>query len=350
VPELVGQPFLEILEEVYRTGRAYHAYGAPANLLIEGEMQTFYFDFTYKPILDKNGQVFAIMDMAVDVSAQVIAARELKESEERYRQLADELEERVEQRTNELHLTNQELTNSNSNLEQFAYAASHDMQEPLRKIQSFSSRLQSQYAQQLDDNGSFMLNRIQDAARRMSLLIDDLLTYSRLSNRDTEFVSVDMNKIVAEVISDLEIGILEENAKFETQKLSMVHGNPRQLVQLMQNLISNAIKYRSPDHDPVIKIMEQHPDKSELAAIPHLLKKRRYSRITIEDNGIGFDEKYVDRIFQMFQRLHGKSQYSGTGIGLASCKKVAQNHHGHITAKSKPGEGSTFIIYLPLPE
>ncbi|MCE7038807.1 PAS domain-containing protein [Dyadobacter sp. CY312] len=350
VPELVGQHFLEILDEVYRTGKAYHAYGAPADLVIDGLKQTIYFDFTYKPILDKNGQVFAIIDMAVDVSAQVISARELKESEERYRQLADELEQRVEQRTNELYLTNQELTNSNNNLEQFAYAASHDMQEPLRKIQSFSSRLQSQYNHSLDENGSFMLNRIQDAARRMSLLIDDLLTYSRLSKKDTEFVNVDLNKIVSEVISDLEIGIQEQNAKIETGNLSVVHGNPRQLVQLMQNLISNAIKYRSPDREPMIKITEERPGRVELSSIPHLLRNRRYCRITIEDNGIGFEEKYVDRIFQMFQRLHGKSEYSGSGIGLASCKKVVQNHNGYITAKSKPGEGSRFIIYLPQPE
>jgi PAS domain S-box-containing protein len=350
VPELAGQPFLEILDEVYRTGIPYHAYGSPANLIVDGLFTTSYFDFSFTPLLDKNGKVFAIMDMAVDVTAQFISAKELKESEERYRQLADELEQRVEQRTNELYLTNQELTNSNNNLEQFAYAASHDMQEPLRKIQSFSSRLQSLYTDRLDENGTFMLSRIQDAARRMSLLIDDLLSYSRLSIKGTEFVSVDLNKIITEVISDLEIGIQEQNARVHTSNLSVVHGNPRQLVQLFQNLISNAIKYRSPDSDPVISITEKATDLSELAHIPYLLKNRKYAQITIQDNGIGFEEKYVDRIFQMFQRLHGKSEYSGTGIGLASCKKVVQNHNGYITAESKPGEGSRFIIYLPQPE
>jgi PAS domain S-box-containing protein len=350
VPELVGQPFLGILDEVYRTGEAYHAYGTPADLIIDGVMRTVYFDFTYKPIIDKNGKVFAIMDMAVDVTAQVMAAKEVKESEERYRQLADELEQRVEQRTTELNLANQELTDSNSNLEQFAYAASHDMQEPLRKIQSFSSRLQSQYSDALDENGSFMLNRIQDAARRMSLLIDDLLTYSRLSNRMGDFEIVDLNKIIAEVTSDLEIGIQEQNASIETHNLSVVHGHPRQLVQLFQNLISNAIKYRKPDVSPVISITETHPDQEALSGIPYLLRNRGYSKITIQDNGIGFDEKYVERIFQMFQRLHGKSEYSGSGIGLASCKKVVQNHNGYITAQSVPGEGSSFIIYLPQPE
>ncbi|WP_229253790.1 PAS domain-containing protein [Dyadobacter sp. NIV53] len=349
IPELVGQPFLEILDEVYRSGQTYHAEGEPAELIIDNVLQTFYFDYTYKPLRNHDGEVYAIMDMAVDVTSQVIAGKELKESEERYRQLADELELRIQQRTHELRLANQELINSNNNLQQFAYAASHDMQEPLRKIQSFSSRLQEMYTKELDKNGIFMLNRMQDAAKRMSMMIDDLLAYSRLTTKEGEFVAVDLNTIITEVISDLEIGIQEQGAQIEVDQLPSIFGNQRQLLQLFQNLISNAIKYRLSEQIPEISITYQKTSEEEVANFPNFLKDHPYVLIKIQDNGIGFDEKYLDRIFQMFQRLHGKSEYSGSGIGLALCKKVAQNHHGYITAKSAPGEGSVFMVYLPQP-
>ena len=349
VPELVGQPFLDLLDKVYQSGIAYHAYGTEAQLMINGELQTMYFDFTYKPLLDETGAVYAIIDMAVDVTPQIIAAQELKASEERYRQLADELEARVVQRTDELKLANQELVNSNNNLQQFAYAASHDMQEPLRKIQSFSSRLQSSYAKQLDENGIYMLNRMQDAAHRMSLMIDDLLAYSRLSsNENTEFLPVDLNKVINQIISDLEIGIEEQQAEIEVDKIPPILGNPSQLVQLMQNLISNAVKYKIPNQHPQITITGRIAEPDEIAGIPYLFKDISYVAVSIADNGIGFDEKHLDRIFQMFQRLHGKGEYSGSGIGLALCKKVVQNHNGYITAHSKPGKGAVFLIYLPM--
>ncbi|TDE15425.1 PAS domain-containing sensor histidine kinase [Dyadobacter psychrotolerans] len=349
VPELVGQPFLDILDQVYRTGETYHAVGQPAELNMDGTLKTYYFDFTYKPLLNKDGQVYAIMDMAVDVTSQVMSGKELKKSEERYRQLADELEVRVKQRTNELHVANQELVNSNNNLQQFAYAASHDMQEPLRKIQSFSSRLQANYTEKLDENGVFMLNRMQDAARRMSEMIDDLLAYSRLTTTKGELTPVDLNLIVAEVISDLEIVIQEQNAQIEVGNLSEILGSSRQLIQLIQNLVSNALKYRKPDQSPFIKITSRKVEYEEVTSFSNVLKDNHYICLEIQDNGIGFDEKYLDRIFQMFQRLHGKGEFNGSGIGLALCKKVVQNHHGYITARSKPGTGSTFMVYLPQP-
>ena len=349
VPELVGQPFLQILDDVYESGTAYHAQGEPADLVIDNVLQKIYFDYTYKPLLDSNGKVYAIMDMAVDVTSQVLASKALKKSEERYRNLADELELRVQQRTNELRLANMELINSNNNLQQFAYAASHDMQEPLRKIQAFSSRLQEMYTTQLDKNGVFMLNRMQDAAKRMSAMIDDLLAYSRLTIKEGTFVPVDLNNIVTEVMSDLEIGIQEQDAKIEFEVLPTIFGNQRQLLQLFQNLISNAVKYRLPDQTPEIKITAKKADKNALENFPNLLKDHPYVLIEIQDNGIGFDEKHLDRIFQMFQRLHGKGEFNGSGIGLALCKKVVQNHHGYITARSTPGNGSVFMVYLPEP-
>lgn len=350
LPELQSQSFLDILAEIYETGEPYAATGSRADLVIDGVLDTYYFDFTYKPLRNSKGEIYAILDMAVDVTEQVKSRRALEQSEERYRQLASELEGRVEKRTQELHLANQELVISNSNLQQFAYAASHDMQEPLRKILSFSSRLQTLYAGALDENAAFMLNRIQDASRRMSSMIDDLLAYSRLTTRDSAFEEVDLNKIVSAVTADLEFSIEEQKSEINISLLPAVWGSPSQLSQLVQNLLSNAIKYRKRDVHSVIEIQAKEVDRSEIAEIPRLLPDHDYVCLEVKDNGIGFDEKYLDRIFQMFQRLHGRGEFSGSGIGLALCKKVVQNHHGYITAKSEPEIGSTFLVYLPKPQ
>jgi light-regulated signal transduction histidine kinase (bacteriophytochrome) len=282
----------------------------------------------------------------MDITDRIESEQKLKMSEERYRQLAEELEQRVSQRTEELRQANQQLISSNNNLQQFAYAASHDMKEPLRKIQSFSSRLQAVYGKEFDDNGSFMLNRIQDASNRMSLMIDDLLAYSRLT-AEMDFESVSLNELLTGVLADLEISIQEQNAEIISDPLPDVLGNAGQLAQLIQNLLTNAIKYRLPDQSPKVRITGAEVSKSEKEALPALLSDYTYIRLQIQDNGIGFDEKYTERIFQMFQRLHGRGEFSGSGIGLAICKKVVQNHHGYISAKSTQGEGSTFIVYLP---
>ncbi|MCF2488905.1 ATP-binding protein [Dyadobacter sp. CY347] len=349
LPELQGQPFLQILSNIFETGIPYAASGSCADLLIDGVLETFYFDFTYKPLRNSKGEIYAILDMAVDVTEQVKSRQALEQSEERYRQLVNELEQRVQQRTEELHQANQELLNSNSNLQQFAYAASHDMQEPLRKILSFSSRLQTVYGNSFDENGIFMLNRIQDASKRMSSMIDDLLAYSRLTTRDSAFEPVDLGKVVSSVIADLEFSIEEQKSDIQVSHLPTVWGNASQLTQLVQNLLSNAIKYRKQDVPSVIEIHARELDATEIMDLPRLLSDHSYIRFEVRDNGIGFDERYLDRIFQMFQRLHGRGEFSGSGIGLALCKKVVQNHHGYITAKSEPEIGSTFIVYLPVP-
>ncbi len=349
LPELEGQPFLGILDRIFETGEAHSEQGARADLVVDGKLQTFYYDYTYKPLRNAKGEVYAILDMAVDVTQQVISRQELEKSEERYRQLASELERRVGQRTDELHQANIELVNSNNNLQQFAYAASHDMQEPLRKIQSFGSRLVSTYSDKLDDNGKYMLNRIQDASKRMSAMIDDLLAYSRLTTREGEFTEVQLSELVHSILADLELSIQEQKTKIIVGDLPAVWGNASQLTQLIQNLISNAVKYRLPDQESTVSLSYRPVGEAEKETLPKLLAGHRYVRLEVSDNGIGFDEIYLDRIFQMFQRLHGRSEYSGSGIGLALCKKVVQNHHGYITAQSRPGEGATFIVYLPQP-
>ncbi|MCE7060001.1 PAS domain-containing protein [Dyadobacter sp. CY343] len=348
LPELREQPFVEILKRIYETGDAHSEQGARGDIVIDGELQTFYYDYTYKPLRNSEGQIYAILDMAVDVTEQVKSRHALEKSEEKYRQLVNDLERRVQQRTAELNQTNAELINSNNNLQQFAYAASHDMQEPLRKIQSFGSRLQSLYSKQLDENGVFMLNRIQDASKRMSLMIDDLLAYSRLATRDTDFQPVGLKEMVSHILADLEIAIQEQKTSVIVEDLPEIHGNRPQLTQLMQNLLSNAIKYRKPDAPSEIRLLSREATADEVLSIAKPLEGFSYARIVVSDNGIGFDEIYLDRIFQMFQRLHGRSEFSGSGIGLALCKKVVQNHHGHITARSTVGEGSDFIVFLPL--
>jgi PAS domain S-box-containing protein len=255
--------------------------------------------------------------------------------------------EQLEQANVALEISNQALNRSNDNLQQFAYIASHDLQEPLRKIQSFGDLLKNQYSVQLGE-GIDYLERMQSAASRMSILIKDLLTFSRISIRQENAVAVPLTEVIASVLTDLEMIIAESGAIVELDKLPTVLGDPSQLGQLFQNLISNALKFRKPDVPPYIRI------KAQLIAainLPTSVKPVRqtdsYYCIDVLDNGIGFDEKYIDRIFQVFQRLYGKSQYPGTGIGLAICEKVAVNHGGAITASSQLGQGSVFSVYLP---
>jgi PAS domain S-box-containing protein len=261
--------------------------------------------------------------------------------------LSDTLEQQVEERTSALQLANLDLKRSNENLERFAYVASHDLQEPLRKIQSFGDILKSTYGDQLGDGLSY-LERMQGAAGRMSVLIKDLLSFSRISTQRESFKPVPLQRVVQDVQSDLELIIQETGARLDVGPLPTVWGDEGQLDQLVMNLISNALKFHQANQSPHISIRSERIPATE---IPTLLSPprpaRHYHRLTITDNGIGFDEKYADRIFQVFQRLHNRNQYSGTGIGLAIVQKVVENHGGLITVASQPGQGTTFTVYLP---
>ncbi|MFD1139780.1 ATP-binding protein [Larkinella insperata] len=514
LPELAGQPFLQILEDILATGKTHQQQGAKARLVVDGEPRTFYFDFTYKPLFNELGQVYAIMNMAIDVTDQVLAQQELEETDavlrsaielaqlgnwsidlsaqvvnysprlrewfglsddevitvergfevisesdrERVqramlhaiatgtdgiydveykvntsrmakqrilhvqgralrdaqghayritgtaqdvtlqRQLQWELESQLQERTEqlaaaneelqasneelqasneelqasneelqasneELYLSNEEvgqineqlrvsvddLRRSNENLQQFAYIASHDLQEPLRKVQSFSNLLQRQYAEQLSEMGLDYLERIQGAAERMSSLIRDLLTYSKVSTRQESFAPLALQSVFDEVLQTLEFQLEQTRALVEIdQPLPVLKGDPMQLRQLFQNLLTNALKFTRPGIAPRIHIRVFQIKRQDL---PAQVRPTGYAQvfyqICVIDQGIGFDNKYQDRIFQLFQRLHGRSEYSGTGIGLAICQRVAENHGGAITANSQPGEGATFCVYLP---
>ncbi|AKD54692.1 GAF domain-containing sensor histidine kinase [Spirosoma radiotolerans] len=284
----------------------------------------------------------------------------LKESEERYRTLSLELDRQVQHRTEELTAANEALSEantllsrSNENLQQFAYVASHDLQEPLRKIQQFGDLLKSQFIAASEQELVY-LERMQSAAGRMSTLIRDLLSLSRISTRRDARVTISLNETVKMALLDLDLVMQETGATVHVGSLPTFSGDHAQLRRLFQNLMSNALKFRRADESgnliaPQIQINAHLISEGDL---PPTVKPARtataYHRIDVIDNGIGFDEKYLDRIFQVFQRLHGRNEYAGTGIGLAICEKVAANHEGILWASSQLGLGSTFFVYLPV--
>jgi PAS domain S-box-containing protein len=231
------------------------------------------------------------------------------------------------------------LARSNAELEQFAYVASHDLQEPLRKIQAFGDRLKTKYEAGLGPEGLDYLTRMQNAAARMQVLIQDLLSLSRVASNSKPFTPVDLSDVVRTVVSDLEMRINDANGRVDIGSLPVIFGDRGQMAQLFQNLIGNGLKFRKPGENPVVNIC------SEFLTTQH--GGSNVWRIVVQDNGIGFDEKYRDRIFQIFQRLHGRNEYEGTGIGLAICRKIVDRHGGSILASSSPGAGAKFIITLP---
>jgi PAS domain S-box-containing protein len=459
IPELVGQDFFGVLQGVYDTGVPFQHNEAPADLLVDGELQRVYFNYSLKPLYNEDGVIYGVINTGTDVTETVIGRQKIEEqsvalrnaieiaelgtwkvdvetggthlserqaamlgisqlslsvedglrlvaeadrervakafqeamqpeSGGRYdsefriinatsgkthvlrtlgqarfdaagkligmegtsqdvtlqRELQTSLEVQVQQRTKELaeaneslHVTNKELQRSNHHLEEFAHAASHDLKEPVRKIYFFTNQLKQKLKTSLQDDEARMFNRIENATERMGNLIDDLLLYSHVSQQFQEKESVDLNDKIHKVLEDLELDIQDKKATFNIKKLPVVEGTGRQLQQLFQNLISNAIKYSKADVPPYIIIN----------ALPVEKAGRAYLCIEVTDNGIGFEQEYEDKIFQMFSRLHGKGEYSGTGIGLSIVKKIVENHNGLIEVKSEVGTGSVFKVYLP---
>ncbi|NBG65518.1 sensor histidine kinase [Acidiluteibacter ferrifornacis] len=258
-------------------------------------------------------------------------------------QLRSALEDQLQESIHRLSQTNQEL-------EQFAYVASHDLQEPLRKVISFSDIILRKHAEQLDEKGRTYFDRMINSTERMQTLIQDLLNFSRSTRNIGDRKSIKINNLINEVLEDLSESIHEAKGKVKLKLTTetTINGTPVQLRQLVQNIISNGIKYRKKDTNPVLKIKTKIIPAVKLEQKIPLLVSEEFIEITINDNGIGFDEQYLDKIFTIFQRLHGRSEYSGTGIGLAISKRVVENHNGYITAKSEVGKGSTFFIYLPV--
>jgi signal transduction histidine kinase len=238
----------------------------------------------------------------------------------------------------------EQLARSNAELEQFAYVASHDLQEPLRKIEAFGDRLKTKCSKDLSDRGVEYIDRMQNAAGRMRILIQDLLEFSRVASKSQPFSAVNLQEVVTGVLSDLETRIDETQSTIHVGELPILDADPLQMRQLFQNLIGNAIKFRRPEEPLKIEIKSKNLQIMENNGQP---KGMDVYQITVSDNGIGFEQKYTDRIFRVFQRLHSRSDYDGTGIGLAVCTKIVERHGGSITAESTLGQGATFIVTLP---
>jgi PAS domain S-box-containing protein len=482
VPELADQTFVDILNEVYATGIPYTATSMPAQLKVNHVLSTYYFDFTYKPLFNETGEVYGIMDMAVDVTAQVLARRKILEAQEilrdavelaqlgtwsvdlvgrkfdysprlrawcgfteteeitfdvlysiiqesdrqrlqevmasaidpasatafdaeytinnkltgqeyiihalgraffnetgeaykmtgtaqdvtRGRKLQQSLEMEVHQRTEQLQALNEELhhlndrllssneelfeanerlVHSNEELAQYAYIASHDLQEPLRKIRIFSDLLRSQ--ENLAEDNKPIVDKINQSAERMTMLINDLLSFSRLLKSDSLVHPVDLSLIATAVINDFELTIHEKNALVELGRMPVIEAIQLQMHQLFYNLLSNALKFTYPGRRPRIRITALPITIEEAGRyIQKPPGQLNYYRISFRDNGIGFDARHAEQIFEVFRRLHGRDDYPGSGIGLALCRRIVVNHKGYIYTESQPGKGTVFHFII----
>ncbi|GAB1538931.1 hypothetical protein NUACC21_15960 [Scytonema sp. NUACC21] len=284
------------------------------------------------PVRNEQGEIFAGMSMSQNITLQ-------KQAEQALREARDELEIRVQERTSELHTANAtlqelntELQRSNQELEQFAYIASHDLQEPLRAVAGYTQLLAEEYQNILDETAQEYIAYTIDGATRMRQLIQDLLAYSRVGTKGKAFTPTDCNVVVTQALNNLQVLTAENNANISYNSLPTVTADRTQMVQLFQNLIANAIKFRR-EETPKIQI------RAELQGEEWLF--------SITDNGIGIKSQYLERIFQIFQRLHTRKEVPGTGIGLAICKKIVERHHGRIWAESEPGVGTTFYFTIP---
>jgi PAS domain S-box-containing protein len=321
VSKLTGWPIAELIgkteaEIFVRNGETSHSGGTPQH---PDEQFLSRKDGTYFPVefvktsINENGRVVGSVVVFKDIT-------ERKRVEETLARKASE------------------LARSNAELEQFAFVASHDLQEPLRKIQAFGDRLKVKCESFESTEIKDYLDRMQNAAARMRNLINDLLAFSRVIRSSEPFVQVDLGVVTKEVLGDLEVRVEKSGAKLEVEHLPTIDADPMQMRQLMLNLISNALKFQPPGGTPVVKVSAR-----TLTSV----SGEKLCELTVQDNGIGFDEKYLDKIFAVFQRLHGRSEYEGTGVGLAVCRRIVDRHHGSILAHSQPGKGATFIVTLP---
>lgn len=282
---------------------------------------------------DRHQNEVAIVKLNAELEERVKErTTHLKQIQEALRQANEELELRIQARTAELVQANAELVRSNQELEQFAYVASHDLREPLRKIKSYTDLLVKRYQGQLDDKADKYIAHITDGATRMQVLITDLLIYSRVTRGELSLEPTDLGAVLNQALIDLSITIQQSNALIATDPLPTVKANPSQMGQLLQNLITNAIKFRA-----------SQPPQIQIKAALH----EQFWTISVQDNGIGIESQYAERIFVIFQRLHTKDKYPGTGIGLAICKRIVERHGGRIWVESELGRGTTFFFTLP---
>ncbi|MCE6991250.1 ATP-binding protein [Dyadobacter sp. CY323] len=294
------------------------------------------------PQLDSSGELMQWFGFIVNIHAQKVVDQTLKDNEELRR-----VKKIMEIREKQLDDTIQELNRSNTELARYAYIASHDLQEPIRKTRLLADMVIDKYHTHIPPEAQDLLRRLKGSAERMQLVVKDLLTYSKLNSGPVSLIEkVELSKLVQLATSNLEYLIIEKDATISTTNSPVITGNALQLLLLFQNLLANAVKFTAPGIKPVVVVMADLLTKQQSEALK-LNGRHKWLCIQVIDNGIGFDEKYTDRIFEVFQRLHSQNDFSGTGIGLSICKKIVDQHGGKITAKSTPGQGSNFTIYLP---
>ncbi|MCW3071295.1 MAG: rcsC [Bacteroidetes bacterium] len=333
LPEAKEQGFETLLEEVYTSGKTFIAEAVPTKLPRKGKIETIYINFVYEAYHEADGTISGILAVATDVTAQVLARQKI--------------EEIVSERTRELAEANSSLQRSNAELAQFAYIASHDLQEPLRKIGTFSQMLEKSLGDNLNEQSKKYFSKIQLSANRMNSLIRDVLTYSEVTKENDHFENVDLNKIVDNIIADYDLLIEQTGASLKSSDLPVLEAIPLQMSQLFGNLIGNALKFIRKDEKPVITITASRLSAEEKKGLS-LSQVTDFYNIQFKDNGVGFNPEYADKIFHIFQRLHRKSEFEGTGIGLAMCKKIALNHQGDINASGSSENGAVFNVILPV--
>lgn len=332
LPDARNQGIENLLATVYQTGETFKANEMAVNLIRAGKNELVYVNFVYEPYRDGNGNIWGIMAIAIDVTAEVLARHQI--------------EQVVKDRTRELEQTNESLKKSNAELEQFAYIASHDLQEPLRKITMFTGLLHASIADP-GEQAKRHMEKIEASAQRMSKLVADILSYSQLSRKNDAFVATNLSEIYDDVAADFDFLLEEKNAKIKVLNLPTIEAIPLQMAQLFHNLISNSLKYSRADAAPEIQISGGSVSKEHALSLGLQGPAETYCSISFKDNGIGFSPLYAEKIFSIFQRLHGRGQYEGTGIGLAMCRKIAENHGGIIFANAREGLGAEFVVILP---
>lgn len=326
LPEVSDQGLIPIMDQVYQTGCSYRTIARPVTLVRKGKEEIIYQDFVYEPYRAADGTILGVLAISIDVTEQVLARQKI--------------EEVVAERTRDLQKSNNELS-------QFAYIASHDLQEPARKISTFIGMVNKSLAGNVDPRTKSYLEKIETSAARMLVLIRDVLAISQLSKGAYQLEDVNLGKVLSEVWNEFELVIEQKQATLESDTLPVVHAIPVQMSQLFGNLISNALKFTREGVPARIRITAEKLTRQEVSRDPELRDAHVYHRISITDNGIGFSQVNASQIFDIFQRLHSRSEYEGTGIGLAMCRKIVENHGGRIYASGEPGAGATFTVILP---
>ena len=352
IPELEEQGFKEIIDGVLKTGRTHNAIEMEVRFHRQQDGLSGFYNFSYQAMREPEGNISGIIAIGIEVTEQVHAR---KKKHELQLLLTEKLETKIRERTAELSAANlsllhknDELVRMNKELEAFAYVSSHDLQEPLRKIQTFAGRIVEKDGNHLSEKGKNYFRLMRKSAARMQVLIQDLLAFSLLSTSERKFENVDLKIIVSEVISEMKENIDEKNAVIEIQENCMVRAIPFQFRQVIFNLISNSLKFSKPDVPPHIVISCRLAKADSIAEIPESENQHEYCQISVSDNGIGFEQEYKDKIFEVFQKLHVKDKYIGAGIGLAIVKKIVENHNGFIFATSELDKGAIFDIFLPV--